>query len=123
MENNTKSPVRSYALTRYLIEGLAGRLQFPVYETNSKDEVIIVPGEMFCRVPGCSNSTNAMVTSDTLQKHLAEWHNLVSEASIIARSTKEEKSARMKWFEQIPLVEPVEEKQEGAKDGMRKALI
>lgn len=63
-----------------------------------------------------------MVTSDTIQNHLAEWHSLVCEASIVSQPTKEEKSARMKWFEQIPSVEPVEETQEGAKDKMRKAV-
>ncbi|KAJ6006184.1 hypothetical protein N7451_004128 [Penicillium sp. IBT 35674x] len=109
MKNYTKPPTCPSALTRYFVEGLAGRLQFPMYETNTKGEMIIVPGEMFCRVPGCSNSTNAMVTSDTIRKHLAEWRYLVYEASIILRPTKEEKSARLKWFEQIPSVEPVEE--------------
>ncbi|KAJ5802646.1 uncharacterized protein N7503_005096 [Penicillium pulvis] len=86
METDTKSPVHPPALTRYFIEGLAGRLQFPVYETNVKGDVIVVPGETVCRVPGCSNST----------KHPVEWHNLVGEASIIAQSTKEDKRARIK---------------------------
>lgn len=41
MDKNTMSPIRPSALTRYLIEGLAGRLRFPVCETVSEHDLEI----------------------------------------------------------------------------------
>lgn len=40
MENDIKSPVCPSALTRYLIELKASRLQLPVYETVSEHTVV-----------------------------------------------------------------------------------
>lgn len=41
MDKDTMSPIRPSALTRYFIEGLAGRLQSPVYETVSEHDLDI----------------------------------------------------------------------------------
>ncbi|KAJ5091041.1 hypothetical protein N7532_009725 [Penicillium argentinense] len=86
---------------RYLEQGAAGNLVFPDYDLDTEGDIIVVPGEAFCRVKDCIVAKTARDTRN-LRAHIASAHGLsVSKSRTGNISISERQASRVDWFRSL----------------------
>ncbi|KAJ5733973.1 hypothetical protein N7493_002759 [Penicillium malachiteum] len=85
----------------YREEAMAGRLRLPPYEKTAEGDVIVYPGEIFCRIPHCEKGVTPISRTTNLRHHLVNVHREKCTPRPGGLLTQEEKAQAMAWFNSL----------------------
>ncbi|KAJ5589330.1 hypothetical protein N7537_012008 [Penicillium hordei] len=90
----------SASYQRYLQDGVTGNLVLSVYEQTPDGDIIVGPGEVFCRLPGCANVQVPLSETRNLHSHL-RGHGVLVAWTLSARISQRTKDAIVALYESL----------------------
>ncbi|KAF7184870.1 hypothetical protein CNMCM7691_007513 [Aspergillus felis] len=93
---------KAKAYLKYLELGAEG-LALPPFAENAKGYLIIYPGEVYCRAPGCPKGKEAYSSLNNLKKHLQSTHKdkYTVHTTSGGAPTIDEQQAAIEWYEKL----------------------
>ncbi|CAI7583790.1 unnamed protein product [Penicillium glandicola] len=88
------------AYLRYLQDGVAGHLSLPAYDQTPNGEVIVYPGEVFCRLPNCEHRRIPLAEIRNLRDHIRR-HGVMVAWAPSGRVSQTTMNAVITWYEAL----------------------
>ncbi|KAJ6027467.1 uncharacterized protein N7446_003941 [Penicillium canescens] len=95
----------------YLEKGAAGSLVYPAYDLDDNGDIIVIPGEAFCRVDDCIVAKSSRDTRN-LRAHITKAHGLSVSKSQTGNISLPNRQASRDWFRTLMRNDESEEEEE-----------
>ncbi|KAJ5389023.1 uncharacterized protein N7496_000091 [Penicillium cataractarum] len=79
-----------------------GELRLPPYDTDAETgNVIVVRGEVYCRMPNCPRAKIAFCSTTNLRNHLRGQHDVVLQHVFDGRATRLDRENSISWYNSL----------------------